>query len=102
MTSCITVEEIKEKLVVEQILDVLPQNLKIWINDRRPSTGEEAGRLANDYMHCYCQEFETIEQNRLCVPQLQSDWMHDVGWLTRRPTKGDTTNQTPHARLPTK
>ena len=50
MSDCTTVEEIKEKIVTEQLLNTMPRDLRIWVGERKPKTGEEAGRLADDYL----------------------------------------------------
>ena len=39
------------------MLDLIAHDLHIWINDRKPTTGQEAGRLADDYIHSSHQEF---------------------------------------------
>ena len=49
--SCTTLEALKEKIVVEQLLEMMPRDLRIWINNRKPTTGEEAGKLADSYIH---------------------------------------------------
>ena len=56
MADCTTVEVVKEKIVVEQLVDSMPRDLRIWIHDRKPATGEEAGKLADDYIHSRQQE----------------------------------------------
>ena len=45
-----TVEEVLEKLVVEQLVNTMPAELRIWVAERKPKTGLEAGRLAKDYL----------------------------------------------------
>ena len=44
------VEEVLEKLVVEQLVNTMPAELRIWVAERKPKTGLEAGRLADDYL----------------------------------------------------
>ena len=48
---CTTMEALKEKIVVEQLMEGMPRDLRIWLGDRKPTTGEEAGRLADSYVH---------------------------------------------------
>ena len=50
MTGCTTVEVISEKIVTERLLNTMPTDLCIWIRERKPATGEEAGTLTDDYM----------------------------------------------------
>ena len=38
-----------EELVKEQFTEVLPEEVKVWVKERKPRTSEEAGRLAEDY-----------------------------------------------------
>ena len=33
----------------EQFVEVLPEDVKVWVKEWKPRTGEEAGRLAEDY-----------------------------------------------------
>ena len=39
-----------EKLVVEQWANTMLAELRIWVEERKPNTGLEAGRLAEDYL----------------------------------------------------
>ncbi|KAL5491773.1 hypothetical protein EMCRGX_G017130 [Ephydatia muelleri] len=34
----------------EQLVDTLPQALKVWVNEREPSSSKEAGELADSYL----------------------------------------------------
>ena len=45
-----TLDEVFELLVIEQLVNVMPADLKIWINERKPTTALEAGGLADQYM----------------------------------------------------
>ena len=40
----------KQKLLVEQLLNAMPSDLRVWVGERKPETGKEAGRLADDYI----------------------------------------------------
>ena len=44
------IEEVCEKVVVEQLLNTMPSDLRIWIRERKPATGAEAGNLADNYL----------------------------------------------------
>ena len=46
---CSTTEELMELIVVEQLLETLPSHVRIWVRERKPTTGVEAGQLADDY-----------------------------------------------------
>lgn len=39
-----------EKLVVEQLMNTMPTELRVWVAERKPQSGEQAGRLADDYL----------------------------------------------------
>ena len=36
-------------IVKEQFIEVLPEEVRVWVKERKPSTIQEAGRLAEDY-----------------------------------------------------
>ena len=55
---CSTVEEVVGKLVVEQLAMTMPTDLCIWLAERKPTTGAEAGKLADDY----CQARRHVRQ----------------------------------------
>jgi len=38
-----------DELVKEQFIEVLPDEVRVWVKERKPRTSEEAGRLAEDY-----------------------------------------------------
>ena len=47
---CDTVAAISEKLLIEQLLDTMPTELRIWLSEKKPATMREAGKLADDYV----------------------------------------------------
>ena len=49
LAGCGTVEEVLERLVVEQLANTMPTEIRVWVAERKPQTGAEAGRLADDY-----------------------------------------------------
>ena len=49
LTGCDSVAAVIEKLVVEQLLDILPQDLCVWLCERKPTNGDEAATFADDY-----------------------------------------------------
>ena len=38
-----------DAVVMEQFVDVLPDDVRVWVKERKPRSSEEAGRLAEDY-----------------------------------------------------
>ena len=47
---CHTIEELREAIVVEQLLNKLPEDIRVWVKERKPKTSAEAGGLADDYL----------------------------------------------------
>jgi hypothetical protein len=47
---CKTVKDIRHLVATEQVLESLPEELRIWVRERKPKTAEEAGQLADDYL----------------------------------------------------
>ena len=43
-------EEIVDLIVTEQFLTTLPQELRVWVTDRKPKTSTEAGQMADEYV----------------------------------------------------
>ena len=41
--------DVVDAIVTEQFVNVLPEDVKVWVKERKPKTSEEAGRLAEDY-----------------------------------------------------
>ena len=44
-----TVEQVKEAIVLEQLLYTLGPSVRVWVKERKPKTTLEAGQLADDY-----------------------------------------------------
>ena len=51
MKTCDTLEKVKEKIVIEQVLETTPRDLMIWVQDRKPTSEDQAGKLSDDYAH---------------------------------------------------
>ena len=50
LKGCTTVDELLDAVVKEQLVDTLPQALKVWVSEREPSSSKEAGELADSYL----------------------------------------------------
>ena len=37
-------------VVTEQLLNILPRDIQVWVQERKPRTSSEEGRLADDYL----------------------------------------------------
>ena len=46
---CHTVEEVKDTVVKEQLLITFPEDVRMWVKERKPKTTGEAAQLAEDY-----------------------------------------------------
>eukprot|EP00731_Ephydatia_muelleri_P025636 Em0017g719a len=44
-----TVEQVKEAIVLEQLLYTLGPSVRVWVKERKPKTALEAGQLPDDY-----------------------------------------------------
>jgi len=49
LKGCVDRRRVVNKLVKEQFVEVLPEEVKVWVKERKPNTSEEAGQLAEDY-----------------------------------------------------
>ena len=47
---CESVEEIRDMMNTEQLLEVLIPCLRMWVWDRKPTTGIEADKVADEYI----------------------------------------------------
>lgn len=47
---CDTVEKIRDRIVLEQFVNTLPSNVKVWVQEHKPETSEVAAKLADDYL----------------------------------------------------
>ena len=50
MASCGTVDEVLDRLVVEQVVSTMSTDLQIWVSERKPESSQVAGRLADGYI----------------------------------------------------
>ena len=50
MAGCSSVQEVIDKLVVEQLFNTMPKELRVWLAERKPTSGEESGQMADDYV----------------------------------------------------
>ena len=49
LKACDTAEEVKDAVVLEQLLNSLLDDVRVFVRDRKPKTSAEAGKLADDY-----------------------------------------------------
>ena len=53
-SGCTSMEEILEKVLIEQILTMMPSDLRIWVSERKPTKGADADQLADNYYQARC------------------------------------------------
>ena len=56
MRSCTSMEEIQELIGMEQFLNTLPANKRLWVMERKPKTCIQAGELVDEYEHARREE----------------------------------------------
>ena len=63
---CSYVQELRDLIVKEQLLNSLPSEISVWVSERKPKTGREAGQLADGYLQVRrrSQEPSRNEQSR--------------------------------------
>ena len=49
MQGCDNMEAVKDKLVMEQLIEILLSCVRIWVKEHKPKTSKEAGEYADDY-----------------------------------------------------
>ena len=58
---CSSREEIQDMMVKEQLLNMLPEDVRLWVYERKPKTSAEAGELAEDYMQAREQSSKQVK-----------------------------------------
>jgi len=49
LSSCCSVEEIQDGIIMEQFLSSIPEEVRVFVRERKPKTAAEAGKWANDH-----------------------------------------------------
>ena len=47
---CKTLDEVSEVVVTGQVLTSMPEDIRIWVREKKPATAAEAGQLTGDYI----------------------------------------------------
>ena len=50
MEGCVTVDEVFEKILIEQLLNIMPLDLRIWVSEHKPESVAQASDLAENYV----------------------------------------------------
>ena len=64
LKDCTTVDEVKDAVVKEQLLTTLPEDVRVWVTDRKPRTAAETGQLAEDYLQARSPGVPPLISNR--------------------------------------
>lgn len=54
LAGCGTVGDVLERLVVKQLTNTMPTEIHVWVAERKPRTGAEAGWLVEHYLQAHC------------------------------------------------
>ena len=69
MQGCETKEELKDLVILEQLVNTLPEDVRVWVKERKPKTSMEAGQLADDYVQARKREASVpVSQKSVDVP----------------------------------
>uniref|UniRef100_A0A1X7TE36 SCAN box domain-containing protein n=1 Tax=Amphimedon queenslandica TaxID=400682 RepID=A0A1X7TE36_AMPQE len=49
LVSCTTREEVIDCVILEQFVNVLPEEARTWVKERKPRSSREAGQLAENF-----------------------------------------------------
>ena len=50
MHNCTSVKKMAELICLEQFYEILPVEMKTWVQEKKPETCQQAGELANEYV----------------------------------------------------
>ena len=84
MEGCDTVEAVCEKILVEQMLNAMPVELKIWVGERKPTSGEEAARLADNYVQARRRVGSKVQSKPVNADSRKCHTCGKVGHLARQ------------------
>ena len=64
LKSCKTLEEIRDRITLEQFLGTLQEEVRVFIKERKPKSAEQAGKLADDFVQARKAEEKGGEEKR--------------------------------------
>ena len=56
-------QQVKDKFILEQLLETLPLNVRLFTKERKPSTSVEAAQLADDYISAHKEQRQSVRCN---------------------------------------
>ena len=63
MRECHTVEEMTEVICLEQFLNTVPRDVRVWVSEKKPKTCLQAGELADEYEQFMKRESDLDRRN---------------------------------------
>ena len=61
---CKTVEQLRDLMILEQLVNALQTEVRMWVTERKPMTSAEAAKLADDYLSARKQNGSRLGQER--------------------------------------
>eukprot|EP00731_Ephydatia_muelleri_P036792 Em0326g4a len=61
---CKTVEQLRDLMILEQLVNTLQTEVRVWVTERNPKTSAEAAKLADDYLSARKQNGSRLVQER--------------------------------------
>ena len=61
-------QQVRETTVLEQLLNMLPEEIHVWVKERKPKTSMAAGELAHDYLQAH---YVSAEQKKADLSKKQ-------------------------------
>ena len=90
MKGCGCVEDVLERVLVEQLLSTMPGDLRVWVSERKPTTGSDVGKLADDYLQARQQTSKEGSEREKTSPRKQCHQCGSTGHLVRNCPQRDT------------
>ena len=104
LKDCTTADEVKDAVVKEQLLATLPEDVRVWVTERKPKTIAEAGQLAEDYLQARTTGTLSVQKSDR-PPTGPCPRCGEHGHWARHcpnpPRSNDSTGQHPSSRGPT-
>lgn len=64
LAECSTKEEVMERLAIEQFLTSAPENVRVWVRERKPTSCKAAGQLADEYQQARAETTTSVAVKR--------------------------------------
>ena len=61
---CDTIDKLRDVVVFEQLLNTLPKDIRVWVQEHNPKSSEEAAQLANDYIQARWMAPSTVPEGK--------------------------------------